>query len=171
MDQQQLLEQAKQAAHSWNFNEAQNYLERAQQKAYSPNAIAQVERVIREERDAYRAKKEADQAEKNAQQELAGSGSRLNCSSFSGNSDLFQYCQYDSCSGFVGNYPLYNLCKHDETIQFNNNYKIYSYLKNSNVLDFSGGNEQLGAKEYSNSFTDRKRFVIYYLNGYVLRKK
>lgn len=57
-EQEELLEAARKAAKGWNFGEAEGYLKQARQKAYAPDDIASVEKLIADNRQAYAAEQE-----------------------------------------------------------------------------------------------------------------
>lgn len=62
-EQGDLLAKAKEAARNWNFNQAEDYLKQAQQKAYDPDAVANVTGVIAQNRQAYEAEQERKRRE------------------------------------------------------------------------------------------------------------
>ena len=62
---------------------------------------------------------------------------------------------------------MYKLCKDDEYSSLP--YGVYNYLKDGKIYGLNGSKAQQGAEQNSGSFYDRKRFIIYYLNGFIYR--
>lgn len=102
---------------------------------------------------------------KRANSEGSNSGS-LNCSKVAKDYALYRYCDVGECDGFSSNYNLYRLCSNNDIDAMAGNYVIWRYLKEGEV-NFKDYKVASKAKEQS-SFSDRKRFVIYYLRGYIL---
>ena len=89
-EQQELLDLAKQAARSWNFSAARNYLEQARNKGFSPNDVEAARRVYQSEYAAYEEKQRREEQERLARAEAerqrasGGSGGRKLASNVSG---------------------------------------------------------------------------------------
>lgn len=172
MEQTNLLELARQAAKKWKFSKAKDYLDQARNKSYAPDQIKDVQKLIADNRQAYEAKKEKERLAKEREEKernaSGNKGGRLNCSSVSSDYGLWQYCDHNSCTGLSNNYALYQLCQFDDITGLGSNYAIYNYLKNGDPSGLSKDyNVWLGAKRNAGSYADRKRWVIFYLRGYL----
>ncbi len=189
-EQGELLEKAREAAGSNSFDQAEKYLNQARQKGYAPEEVKEAEnflasskaafaaeqaRIAREEEEkrlAEERRRKQDEAARQArlaQQRYDASGDkggRLNCNYIFSDFGLWQYCTKGICDGLSGDYPLWRLCEYDDVGAMSANYEVWKYLKDG-VVSFSDVEAYRGAKQNSGSFADRKRFVIYYLRGYV----
>ena len=149
----------------------QEELARARREAERREREEQV-RLAQEaaERAAERAAEEAQLAAEGNQRRYDASGNKggsLSCQYVASDSALWNYCNRGACDGFSNNYGLYHLCNNNSPSGFASNYGVYDYLVNGNPYGLSGYNAQQGAKNNSGSFSDRKRFIIYHLRGYV----
>lgn len=181
-EQGELLEKAKQAARAEQFDQARRLIDQARNKAYDPKSVAAAETVYGNAKAAYEDRKRREEqerlarieAERHAREQAArdssgNAGGTLSCSDVSKNYGLYNYCTSGSCSGFAGNYGLYRLCDQNDPGGLSGNYGVYSYLTSGNPYGLKGYEAIDGAQKAAGSFADRKRFIIYYLNGYVYR--
>lgn len=179
-EQGELLEKAKQAARAEQFDQARRLIDQARNKAYDPKAVAAAETVYGNAKAAYEDRKRREEqerlarieAESRAREQAArdasgNAGGSLNCSAVSGNYGLYRYCSAGDCGGLSGNYGLYRLCSQDDPGGLSGNYAVYRYLTTGDAGGFAKNYEAWSAaKQQAGSFADRKRFIIYYLNGY-----
>ena len=138
----------------------------AEQRAYANKKQKEREEAEQRRRDAQNARIAADNQRR--YDRSGNKGGSLQCNRVSGDYGLWRYCESGSCDGLSSNYGLWRLCQNNETSGLSGNYGIWSYLENGNLSAFRG-NAYFGAKQNSGSFADRKRFVIYYMRGYVYR--
>lgn len=182
-EQGELLEAARKAAGQEDFDRARSLIEQARNKRYAPQAVAGVEKLVREawaarderlrrEEQARLAQAEAE-AERRAREQarVDGSGNKggvLNCAIVSSNYGLWDYCERGRCEGFSGNYPLWTLCEKNDAGGLSSNYAVWSYLTKGDPSGFSKDYRAWSAaSKQAGSFADRKRFIIFYLNGYI----
>ncbi|MEN3371959.1 hypothetical protein [Dechloromonas sp. ZS-1] len=94
-------------------------------------------------------------------------GGQLSCTSVVKDHALYDYCNTGNCSGFSSNYGLYSLCDGNKTDGLGD-HGMVRYIENGDIAVFSKNIKYYqAAQKQSGSFIDRKRFVIYYLRGYV----
>lgn len=141
------------------------YVESAKNNMYdlTPEGIAKRKREEAKSREA------SERAERDRQ--LNNKEIRLDCSKVSSNFALWNYCERNSCDGLSSNYGLWNLCKNDDFSALSGDFAVWNYLKNGDSSGFSDYNVWNSAKENSSSFSNRKRFIIYYLKGYLLENR
>lgn len=97
----------------------------------------------------------------------ANAGGALSCSKVSKNYALWSYCDSGSCSGFARDHELWRLCEHNDADAMSRNYAIWRYLKEGDASGLAKNYKAWKrAQNEAGSFASRKRFVIYYLNGY-----
>lgn len=183
-DVEDLLKKAKQKAEKGEYGSAKSLIREARKYGVIKSDIDIVYKYVDEKHQAYIARIEREEAEEQAkreaeeaarQAELAqerydasgNKGGSLNCNYVSSNYALWNYCNSGSCSGFSSNYALYSLCQNNNTNGVSSNYNVWNYLENGRN-SFSG-RVYSAAEQNRGSFSDRKRFVIYYLNGYIYR--
>ena len=182
-EQGELLEAARKAAGQEDFDRAQSLIEQARNKRYAPQAVAGVEKLVREARAARdeRLRREEQarlaqaEAERRAREQarVDGSGNKggaLNCAMVSKHYGLWNYCETGSCAGFSGgNYALWNLCENNDPAGYAGaNFPVWHYLANGNAGGFTSNHKVWSAAEkQAGSFANRKRFIIYYLRGYI----
>jgi hypothetical protein len=187
-EQEDLLAKAGQAARNWNFSEANSLLSRARNKGYAPTEVEAVEQLIasnqsakaekeRREEEERQAKIAAAKAEEERQRVAAREaqarrdasgdmGGSLNCSQIVGNDGLWRYCTSGGCDGFTDD-GVWNLCKNNRIDGISND-GVWRYLKTGDSSGFADDSAWRASKKFAGSFADRKRFVIYYLNGHIL---
>jgi len=196
-DQQAVLKQAKQAAKDWKFDEAERLLKQAKVMAYNPAAVKEVESLIATNKQAKADKEKEEQARQSAEEvrkvrekirAIAAMGNQSSGTSSSGGSNcdrisdygLNQYCKTGQCS--FNEQKLNYFCE-----RVNDEYDAAGYLRSNysgqagnNLAGFAytgtmAYNEGISndavyaSQSYSGSFSSRKRWIIYYLNGYVLK--
>lgn len=183
-DVRDLLLKAKQSASNEHFSAAREALEEARKidgsnsaeyqkvSAYVGQKIDERDERLERERQAKleRERQErmaAEAAQRQANYDASGNaGGSLSCSRVSSDYALWSYCTAGKCDGFSSNYGLWRLCEHDALDGLSGNYNIWSYLQNGNTGGFTG-TAYKGAEQNKGSFADRKRFVLYYMRGYV----
>ena len=177
-DVEELLSKAKKASNNQNFSYAYTLINEAKKMGVEYKSIEKTRRYIATQESDYneelRLKREREEqarlAKIQAKEKYNKSGDKggsLNCVKVSSNYALYRYCKTGSCDSLSGNYEVYRLCKDDEYSALA--YGVYNYLKNGNPYGLSGYKAQQGAKQNSSNFSDRKRFIIYYLNGFVYK--
>ena len=177
-DIQELLTKAKKASNNENFSKAYRLINEAKKMGIEYKKIEKVKNYISRQEDEYneRLRLERQRAEqerlarlmaKERYNQSGDKGGSLNCSRVSSNYALYRYCTTGSCDALASNYEVYRLCKDDEYSSLP--YGVFNYLKNGEPYGLNGYKAQQGAKQNSGSFYDRKRFIIYYLNGFVYR--
>jgi hypothetical protein len=188
IEQTELLDLAREAARNWRFGKADDYLDQARNKGYAPDEIAAVKTLIAENRAAKAEQERHEEEErrkreeqrrlaeqtKRAQEQQAGAdasgnmGGALDCKYVSSDYGLWNYCKTGTCSGLSGNYGIWSLCENNDFAGLSSNYGVWSYLKDGDPSGLSKDYKAWrAAKRFAGSFADRKRFVIYYLRGYV----
>jgi|GEM_PF-5740701 len=98
-----------------------------------------------------------------------------NCRLASGNAKLFNYCMYQSCNYFSSNYAVYQLCENNSVRGFYGSNKflnIRHYLEKGTPLnyDYFEGQVVYQSGKFNGDFEERKKFIIYLLNGVLLMK-
>ncbi len=189
-EQAELLEQARKAADGNEFSKADSLIQQARQKGYAPDEVKEAENFLASRKSAYaaeqariareeekrlaeerrRKQEEAARQARLAQQRYDASGNKggkLRCTSVAQDFGLWRYCTEGTCDGLSEDYNLWRLCEYDDVGAMSGNYNVWRYLKDGvdTFTDDMGAYQ--GAKQNSGSFADRKRFVIYYLRGYV----
>ena len=179
-----LLSKARKLAKNESFSKARQMLKEAKRVQgatqeyqesvafYNKKIDAYKERIARQEAQE-EAQAEAQRQAALAQEQYDASGNKggsLSCSRVSANYGLWQYCNSGSCQGFSANYGMWQLCQNNNANGLSDNYGVWNYLTNADASAF-GSNSQAyqGALANKGSFASRKRFVLYYLNGYVYR--
>lgn len=185
------VSKAKEKANNEQFSQSYELLKKASSLGLSSSEYKDVEKYIEEKKKSYEARlererlekerKERARLEKEQQERLAAQrqadydasgnkGGSINCNYVSSDYGLYQYCSRGSCDGLSDNYNLYQLCKYDDIDALSGNYTVYQYLKgNGNSYAFTSYNAQNGAQQNERSYADRKRFIIFYLRGYIFR--
>ncbi len=188
-EQDDLLSEAKKAARSWSFGTAESYLKQAEQKGFAPNKVKAVRDLISSARNAKAAKERREEEERQLaqrqrrereasrrassarrdQRDASGNmGGTLPCHRVSKDYGLWNYCKTGDCSGLSKNYGIWNLCKNNDPSGLSGNFGVWSYLKTGNTSGLSKNYRAWrGAKKNAGSFADRKRWVIFYLRGYI----
>jgi len=113
------------------------------------------------------AEKEAAWARRLAASE-GSRGGAIDCAPVSRDHELWSWCSVGSCAGFADDYPLWSLCENDQTAGFSDRFSIWNYLETGNASGLPAS-VYGAADDSAGTFADRKRFVIYYLRGFVLR--
>lgn len=94
------------------------------------------------------------------------SSNNINCSRVGHDGALWNYCESNSCDGFSNNHGLWTLCEQNSANGLSGNFGVWNYLETGNTAAFSG-TAYKGAEQNKGSFSTRKRFIIYYLRGYI----
>ena len=189
LEQTELLQQAREAAKAWKFAEAERYLNEATEKSYAPQQLAEVEKLIADNRAAKAEKERREEEERQrlaalerqrqqaAAQASANYGLPKNmCYRVSGSYALHQYCNTGSCDGFYNkSYAQRTLCKNDDPSGFYNSNRetnIRLYLQNGGYLsyDYFSDKAAYQSGQFNGSFQERKNFILYLLNGITLIK-
>lgn len=188
-EQQELLDMARRAAQQRNFPQARKFIEQARNKGYNPKSIDAAENIYQREyaahedqkrreeaaRQASAAQEEAlrRQAQRQAQVDSSGNkGGALNCHYVSSDYGLWNYCTSGSCEGLTSNYGLWNLCRTGDASGLSRNYAVWNYIQGGDASGFASNHHAFeGARQNAGSLADRKRYVIYYLRGYVYRNR
>lgn len=189
-DVEDYLQRAKSAAKNENFSQAQSLLKKAQSYGVQQDDLKEAEAYAAQKKEAYEARLERErqakleaerqereriarlerERERQAQYDASGNkGGSLNCSYVGQDYALYRYCTTGSCDGFAGNYNLHRLCAYDDADALSGNYNIWRYLKNGESGAFTDYSMRQGAEQNAGSFSDRKRFVIYYMRGYIFK--
>lgn len=180
------IEYAYELASDNKFSKAKTVLNQAMQNVDEADELSKALSVVKKKHNAYiteqeRLAKLKREKEKQARLAQASSNSANyglssnNCYRVSGNYALYQYCTTGSCDGFYNSYAQKNLCKNDDPGGFHSssrNTNIYLYLKNGGYLSYDhfSNNAAYQSGNFNGSFRERKNFVLYLLNGFVLRK-
>lgn len=172
-DFEEYIASAKRSARNERFSSAYSYLENARKLGVSRSELASAKRYVQNKKEAYEERIERERQgsfklERQANNDTNGNtGGSLNCARVSGDSALWKYCEKGSCDGFSSNHGLWTLCERNSASGLTDNSKVWSYLENGQTGGFSGVAFNL-AEQNKGSFIERKRFVIYYLRGFVL---
>ncbi len=177
-DFEEYIANARRSARNESFSSAYIYLDKARELGVSNSELASAKSYVSSKKEAYEARIERERQarlererqarmarERQASNDASGNaGGSLNCSQVSGDWALWNYCENNSCNGFSENNGLWTLCENNSANGLSGNGKVWNYLENG-INGFSG-TAYNRAEESKGSFSDRKRFVIYYLRGY-----
>lgn len=190
-----MLNQAKQAAKDWKFDDAERLLKQAKVIAYNPAAVKEVETLIatnkqakvdKEERErqlAAQRQREAEARRVASASSGSSSGGGMDCGALYRNYNLQEYCRTKDCSYFSNNFKVRYLCEscHDGSCAHAALYEGFDNKVMKNLAGFAAHgslayNEGLSNDavysantNHSSSFEARKEWIIYYLNGYTLK--
>jgi hypothetical protein len=113
-EQEELLQEARDAAGNWNFSSANSYLDQARQKAYSPDAIAATEQIIADSRADYAAEQAriaaAEQARIAAAEKARIAAAQNRNSGGDSEGDLQKRCAF-----LLGNMRAWSACTKNES--------------------------------------------------------
>ena len=180
-EQEELLELAEKAASGNDFAQAGELIQQARQKGYAPGKIKKAEKFVAARKTAYEAeqariareeeeKRLAEERRRRQRYNASGNmGGALNCDAVARDFGLWRYCTEGTCDGLAADNDLWLLCAQNDVNAVSDNYAVWRYLKDGEAL-FSDINAYEAARQNAGSFADRKRFVIYYLRGYIYRR-
>ncbi|MDQ2106385.1 hypothetical protein [Azospirillum isscasi] len=175
-EQGELLEAAKLAAAAEDFARARALIGQARVKHYAPQAVAEAESTLRQAEAArdervrreVQARLAREEAERRAREQANARTGGANCNAVATNGGLWQYCTSGSCNGFVRNDALWTLCERDSYAGYASNLWVWRYLEQGDVSGFAKDYPVWSAaQKQAGSFASRKRFIIYYMNGYI----
>ncbi|BBP44533.1 hypothetical protein [Thiosulfativibrio zosterae] len=194
-DQQAVLNQAKQAAKDWKFDDAERLLKQAKVIAYNPAAVKEVEALIATNKQAKADKEEKErqlaaqrQREAEARRVASASsasstGGGVDCDRLYGNYNLQGYCRTKDCSYLSNNSKVHYLCEScfDGSCAYAALYDGFDNKVMKNLAGFAAHGSLIydegiskdavysANTNHSSSFEARKQWIIYYLNNYTLK--